>query len=415
MGVKGCQANLGCIGARSNARSIYELASASMKRLKATAASLLCLLLTQPGCRSAQTPAMDSEIRRHAAWGAISFNEGVMTEAEKEYRTALKRAWLLDNPLEIGKAAENLALCMASREEWRHARDWLVEARLELGRAGESLSSTYLIEAQIARACGEVELAETFTQQALQKYCKELTEEDFPCLPCFCREKEPREPKLCIVKCRKERREAQANFEAQARIVQAELALDVGNLDQVRECLRIAAAWEASGQDEQIGPSMLHVLGRLALAENQPLQAGRYFDREADSLREAESYREITTAREAAATAYDLAGRAELSADRLYRAARMWFARGERGKALKQAQLAAEMSAFSGDSATPIRSALLVQWIAKESPAKRTTQPLSAPSQDPAPSPASEIPQDELPKQAEPLPGPAIAPTSDAA
>ncbi len=83
----------------------------------------------------------------------------------------------------------------------------------------------------------------------------------------------------------------------------------------------------------------------IDLAKGQYLQTAAHLDREALYWRQAGNYRQIPDVLGLAAAAYEQGGRFDLAADRLCRAARIWFARGEFKKSweiLQQALICCE-------------------------------------------------------------------------
>ncbi len=120
------------------------------------------------GCRSTPIGEVrsDTRVRRLAEDGREAFAEGDLETAIKKYHAAVLRAWSMDDPVESGNAAYNLAACRVTLGDFAMARDWLADARVELVRGGESVGNVFLLESRIATDEGRFDDAARYLDAA---------------------------------------------------------------------------------------------------------------------------------------------------------------------------------------------------------------------------------------------------------
>lgn len=290
-----------------------------------------------PG-RQAVDASRDSRLRRLADDGHDQFLDGDLTVAAQKYYEAIDRAWAMDDPVEIGRISFNLAACLFSAGHNTEARDWLIEARAELNRAGQSVGNVWLLEAKIARQ--EERFADVMHYIAMAECsaapCLEYGDEksccsgNDPCDPSCC------ESLPCIGSKLREKEQVedcQLAYRAQVLLAKARQALDFGDTEAAQSYLCQAKSLIADSCQRLLQTEMHGVAAEIHVAMGQPLQAARHFDKEAYHLRLTGNYREIPMSVETAAEAYEEAGRVDLSADRLCRAARAYHGRGEQKNA----------------------------------------------------------------------------------
>lgn len=318
-------------------------------------AILLCLLIVAAGCRSAIVPPVpeardDSRLRRLADDGQEQFAEGDVDSAITNYRKAIRRAWALDDPAEIGTVAFNLAACLFSEGENDEARDWLIESRCELTRAGRSVGNTWLLESKIARSEGRTSDAQEHIAMA-QCACPpcEVETKDGGC----CGSDDPCDRTTCATclpcagndRLQKEQQEnCVVGYNAQIQLAKARIANDFGDVVQASTHLQCARQAIEDSCQRDLASEVENVAAHIHLTREEPLQAGSHFDREADLLRAAGNLRQIPYALQLAAEAYTAAGRQDLAADRWCRAARVFHGRGDQKQAWECVTSATQMA-----------------------------------------------------------------------
>jgi len=313
---------------------------------------LLLLFLVGIGCRSNpnRESAIDTQVRRHADAARIAFSEGADAEALERYRLAVKRAWTLDEPIDVGRSAYNLAACLASVGHWAEARDWLAEARADLWRGGQSLREAWLLEAKIARQQGLLDESAAIADVLLDKHpgpaIRRVCHHDGPaetppglppppshlCCARFdsqslAREKAQRLANRCREKQRYSRPKENHSTDVQVHLLQANLACDMGDLETAQAELALARALLCASTNPSVRAEACRASARIWLLAGEPLEAGRDFDREAELMRLGKHYREIPYALYDAAEAYASAELAPEAADRYLRTARTMYAR----------------------------------------------------------------------------------------
>lgn len=337
-----------------------------MKRLPKT---ILLVVVFIIGCQtgSPDPPKLDSTLARSSEAGRLAYAEGDVDVAIAEYREAIHRAWLMDDPYEAGTNAYNLAACLMTIGDDARAQDWLIDARAELKRAGSSVAYTWLLQAKIAQDAGHWTEALSLIDRAacspppcdtLDSHCS--CSDNDPCedrcvyqIPCV-GDKFRRKDK--IVQC-------EDDFRAQVHLARARVAAELGDIPKA--LCHYAKACQIAKEvcSEDLQAELQNVAAMIHLAKEEYLQAAWHFDKEAKYSRLAKNYRVISAALELAAAAYSEAGQYQLAADRLSRVARIWFGRGDMTRAWKHLNHASELVNQTGCDATTIRLSLLADEI----------------------------------------------------
>ena len=396
-------------------------------------ATWLCAGMILVGCKgSGDKPAVDETVGRYAQKGSVAYAEGQIDVAIREYRRAIHRAWAIDDPYESGTNAYNLAACMLSAGRSAEARDWLLDSRVELCRAGASAGNVYLLEAKLALHESRLEDVYRHVDQAdcSQPPCngEGCDCEEGPGDPCCdgCVTKIP-----CVgpkIKEARATKECENSFQAQVELTRARLAAEQYDIPTALRHLSKACELLEGICGHDLQADLHDVAALIHLAKEEYLQAACHLDREAISLRCAGIYREIPTTLELAAAAYEQAGRFDLAAKRLCRAARIWYGRGDVDRSWQIVQSASNLAIADGCNATQVRLALLAQEISqslseekskatqsRKTPAESDDLQNGAEASPDASLPATN-PIDDEPSRGgleEPLPAPTIAPEAD--
>lgn len=351
--------------------------------------SLSLFVCSGLGCRSSasDSPKLDSTLARFSEAGRESYAEGNVLDAVEEYRSAIHRAWLMDDPYESGTNAYNLAACLISIGETARAKDWLVDARVELTRAGSSAANVWLLEAKIAQEEGRLTeslalidrascskppcSAETCSAETGSADCCSSQSsgtrsrsgccgDDDPCadrcvykIPCV---GDRIRKKDAITQC-------EEGFESQIHLARSRVAAERGDIPTAMCHFRAACDLASQVCSEDLQAELQNVAAMIHLAKDEYLQAAWHFDKEAKHLRHAKNYRVISSALELAAAAYSEAGQHRRAANRLSRVARIWFGRGDIAQAWKHLNHASEMVRLCGCDQTSVRLSLLADEI----------------------------------------------------
>lgn len=330
---------------------------------------LLAALVAIAGCKapSASQPTTDTTLTRFSKAGNEAFAEGYVDQAMEEYRSALLRAWAIDDPYESGTNAYNLAACLTYLGQNELARDWLLDARVELCRAGSSAGNVWLLESKIAKDDCRFDDANHFVSRA---ECSSP-----PCDSregcCLCGPDDPcRESCVTCIPCvgsriaRKQATEdCQNDFQAQIHLARASLAAEQYDTETARDQLQCACELARQICSHNLQAELQHVAALIHLAEGQFLKAASHFDNEAKHLRLANNYREIPLALDHAAAAFEQAGRYDLATSRMCRVARIWLGRGDSKQAWHHLQFASELAQATECESARIRLALVAQEI----------------------------------------------------
>jgi tetratricopeptide (TPR) repeat protein len=290
----------------------------------------LISLILMAGCASpAPEPDLpdDPALARLTQAGWRAFEQNRIDAAIGIYEQALERSYVLDDPLEIGNAAYNLAVALMNLGEFERAHELLREADLELTRADQPLADVLLVKATLA-----------YWQQQPEQALAHL--EDLATDP----------------------RSRPAPFHhAQAALVRGKIAADQENLPTAARALENAKRFAPADPGSEFLARMDELNGRINLLQNRPLAAAEAFDREAEKWRTIRHFTDMVQALVRAAEAWNLAQNHGRSADRYFRAARSSFAQGQEQEALEYATLAATRAEQAGDQLLMQRIETLTQ------------------------------------------------------
>ncbi len=356
---------------------------------------VLMLVCALAGCRQGAKKAKpDAQLMRLASDAREAFALGVDATALARYRQAVKRAWALDDPVEIARCSYNLAACLTSVGRYDEARGWLAESRVELARTGRSSAEAWLLEAKVARQQGRWAEAEAIRQAVAARLQRGNQPGDdwhlggIPVAPPDARcgeefdvptskwsavcEKLP-QPAAVVERadCRDDNREARRALW----VFEANLACDRGDVPGAQAALDQVRRAHRHGDQAEMA-EIERVSGRIALLTFQPAEAGRAFDREAERFRRAGHYREVAFAFYDAGEAYESAGMAPLAIDRYLRTARMLYARDAWVDALLVIELCLPMAESLGDADLGGRLGIIFREVstAAETAAKKSSR-----------------------------------------
>ncbi len=373
---------------------------------------VIAILVAANGCRTTRNN-VDAEIVRNSAQAQQAFAEGADTEAIRRYRSAVKRAWALDDADQIARNAYNLAACLAAVRSPLEARDWLAEARAEFWRSGNrDGATTWLLEAKIAEQMGFLDDAESISLalHARGRRAGDRTSAAQQCAywPAPNIATHDQHNRFAARSDRKRhgdrkdqakghpRRHGQTTTEAAAHLLRANLACDLGELERAAGELSAAQRFLRHSNDDSVQAEFQRTAGRLLLFEGRALEAARRFDAEASLLRTAGHYREMPLAWAAAGEAYEAEGQFAAAADRYQRAARMWYGQDHGDRALILIQHAVDLAQLAGDSQVEGRLAIVFGEIASametEEVSRQKKPTTSTPKLEAIPSPAAAPP-----------------------
>ncbi len=328
---------------------------------------VIVLLALSGGCRSSapvEAPAI-AKVVRYSESAAEDFAEGDTQAAMDAFRKAIHRSWATDDPYHAGTNAYNLAAVLYYRGDHAEALDWLVEARVELARAGASAGNTYLLESKIAQKEGRLDDARRLISMAACAPAPCDANDDGP------RRGDPcRESRLARVPClgqklknKEAAQQCRDDYRAQVHLARARLAADQFDLSLASKQLASARELAEEVCSDDLRAEIQHADAMIDLAQGQYVRTAEHLDREAMFLRQAGNYRKIPAVLRLAAAAYEQAGRFDLAADRLCRAARIWLARGEVEKSWEILQSALVCNESEACQITSIRFALTAREI----------------------------------------------------
>ena len=341
------------------------------------AAVLVCsLVITCVGCRSnlqikESKERVDPSLTRMSDRATELYNRGGVEGAREEYLKVLKEAWASDNAYESGTAAYHLAACYFSAGDAARAKDWLIDSRYELNRCGASCQNVWLLEAKIARAEKRYEDVAYLLQRSSAETVKATT------FNIFDRSGERQLPKIQLASVRAplggvrgkllQQRQQAAN-DLPILLIKAAVAVERNDLPEARKRLQEA--------DQQLGfvnqpewqAEWYRVSGDLAYAKGQAEQAAKLYDQEAETLTSIGLYRDLPRVLTQSANSYEAAAQFAVAADRLCRAARLYFGRSDYELAWQTAEAAGQLSEKSEDVTIEVRLRLLAEQIISELP-----------------------------------------------
>jgi tetratricopeptide (TPR) repeat protein len=312
---------------------IQPKSGAGQKCLTCILGLAIVVLSCMIGCKSGPVDTTDSKIESTAEKASTAYAEGNLDTAEKYYRSTLKRAFAIDDPLESGNASYNLAAVLTSKLRYAEAKSWLLACRVDLRRAGMDESGSWILEAKIARTEERFADVDSALAEVDRLRCEYL--ETHSCKGAGKKEKDCCDKTFCEKlpwigprkTCEKELNQYDSFIEVQTRLVRAAAALDQGDIPTAKCQLEEARARVDATCCGEVMGEVEHVAGRIAMAEGDFHAAGEFFDAEIEILRQVKNYREIPGALDLAAKAYESAGEPTVAAERLVRLARVYYGR----------------------------------------------------------------------------------------
>ncbi len=272
------------------------------------------------------------------ATARLEFDQGRPAEAASSYALALDRARQMDDPAAVTAAAYNLAVARAATADYPAALAALDEADHEVRRTSLDPTDMLLVRARVDLLNGDPAAASAAADAAL------------------------REPRSKPTPAR----------QAQAHVIKGLAACRSNDAGAATGALHEAQALSAKGDAPAVTAMVVGLSGEVALLAKDYPSAAAAFDRQAELGRGASDYRTLCRALAKAGRAYAAAGRNDVAADRLYRAARAAVAGNDRdASALTSAAVAAAHAA--NDPALVRLTALL------STRSGQTTRPTSQP------------------------------------
>lgn len=266
-----------------------------LKRGLPTLLSALALLaLSDCALRPVSTaPPGDSQLSRTSNLARVAFDRGSTAQAASLYEMALKRARAMDDAVEIGNAAYNLALCRVILGELDLAEASLAEARVAFERGGSIPADVLMLEATVAQRQGRPEQSLVLADQVLSTSPDE-------------------------------------SHRFQAWLLKGVIACEHSDTTRARAAL--AEAEKIRLTNPVLLAAKEGLTGSILLLEENPIGAAAAFDRAAARFQEARRYRAMALALRRAGEAYREAGDMARAENRLLRARRSLVAQGEKAE-----------------------------------------------------------------------------------
>lgn len=253
----------------------------------------------------------DVELGRKESVARGAFDRGDIPRARDLYLEALMRAREIGDPEEIGSHAYNVALCHVLLGQHERALEYLRQARYEMDRAGMNMASLLLVEAEALLALNRADDARRAARQALQ-------EADQP------------------------------EFRAHAHRLLAVLELNAGNTDAARGEYRRARR-HAQQSSLPVQARVEEVLGRIALAEDNQVEAAITYDRVAELFRRSGYFGDMAKAWILAGEAYEAEDQHAAAGYRYFQAAGSLFGQNHPNEALRMIERAIEAAERAED------------------------------------------------------------------
>jgi hypothetical protein len=259
----------------------------------------------------------------------LEFDQGNPTAAAASYAQALDRAREMDDPAAVASAAYELAVARAASADTAGALAALDESLYAAAKAGTDPTDASLVRGRVELFNGNPAAAALAADAALGSATT-------------------------------------AAQRAQAHVIKGLAACRSG--DAATAAAELA---QTRGQTTGADAMLAGLQGEVSLLSHDNAAAAAAFDQQADMSRKAQDFRTMRRALAKAGRAYTAAGRVDLAADRLYRAARAAVGAGDRDAA--QLATAAAAAARSAGDRSLVRLADLL--CAAAAPA---TQPASS-------------------------------------
>ena len=313
--MKGCRVSgVGCREGASLRFSVFRLPFSVL------------LLLLAVGCAGPKVvaPPPDAELAQYISSAQSAFAQGSFERAGRFYELALQRARAMDDAVETGRQAYNLAAALVLQERPAEALPYLAEAEASFTRLRRDRGPVHLLRARALRASGQAAAAKLEIQRVLELN----TPKDIQC---------------------------------QGWLLYGQLALDETDSEEALKALKRARALLTD--DPALRAGVAALAGRMALLAGEGGDAGLEFDKEAEFMRRAGRFRDMAAALERAGEAYARAGDADAAGFRYYRAARSWQGQGRTVQALRAMERALAAAEGRGDAAWGAEMAALFEEI----------------------------------------------------
>ena len=298
------------------------------------------------------------------------YKDGSTQSAMDAYLEVLYAAWATDDAEQAGSTAYHLAACHFSLGDLDTAKDWLLDARYELSRVDSPMENTWILEAKIARAEMRYEdipylLERAESQKPQTKPFQVVRQGLMDTLPEF--RFTSAKMSLDLVRMRQsQRRSFVENLPLD--LIRANVAIDRGDLNTARRHLRAMKEVLDAQSQPDLQAEWHRISGELALIEQKYQIAAEHFDEEVDSLKQSKVYRDLAEVLAQSAKAYERGGILNIAADRLCRAARVHFGKGNYQAAWDLTQQAGRLSANASDAIIQVRLRLIAEQTLSELP-----------------------------------------------
>lgn len=306
--------------------------NSAAKRCYTLALLCLCAACASPD-PAPDRPRGDTLVTQASAAGRLAYERGEFGHAQQLYRRALTRARAMNAADLAADAAYNLAMSEIGLGNYDAADQLLGQAEYDARHAASTTTDILLLRAKVAYLRGRLPEALALASEVASTG-------------------------------------AALSLRLQASLLRGQIFGDRQELAAARAELSWVRAYD-NARDPALTPAIRADLakleGTLARADGNMVAAAAFFEVEAELLRRAHRYRDMGYALARAADSYLAAGRADLAADRLYRAARSLDAQGQSGAA--RAFLLSSLSAAekAGDEPARARARALLEEITRRS------------------------------------------------
>lgn len=283
------------------------------------------------GCmtKSSMAPVpKDPELSRITSLARSAFERGSLKQADKLYLLALKRAYVMDDPLEIGNAFYNLGACRTRVGKYNEALNLMDEAKASLAQINIDITDIMVLEAKLT--------------YMLRDYGEALILAD-------------------AVLAQKDR--VPSELAAEVYILKGNIACEKGDVINAREEMERAKNRLHAVQDSS---SFAHLAGRIFELENAPALAAAEFDHESLLLQKAKRYRAMAVALAHAARAWADSHNWQAASNRFLRAGRSYFGQGLKEKAIEMLDSALAAANRGDDTGTALRIEFLLDEMSME-------------------------------------------------
>ncbi|HMP77015.1 MAG TPA: hypothetical protein PKE12_12040 [Kiritimatiellia bacterium] len=258
------------------------------------------------------TSSPDAMLAQYISSAQSAFALGSFDRAGRFYELALQRARAMDDAVEVGKQAYNLAASLVLQERPADALPYLAEAEAAFARLRRDRGPVHLLRARALRASSQAAAAKLEIQRVVELNT-------------------PNE-----VQC-------------QGWLLYGQIAVDESDAKEAAKAL--ARARSLLTDDPALRAGVAALAGRIALLKGEGGDAGLEFDKEAEFMRRAGRFRDMAAALERAGEACARAGDVEAAGFRYYRAARSWHGQGDPVRALKAVEQALALPGAEQDAA----------------------------------------------------------------